>query len=258
MTNQPYTFLGGDARGDAFSFVVEPFSEDCAGSLSWKFFGNQLLRCASLHAGRRGFGFADMMRHRHVWVLSRLVIDLERMPRTGEAYTIETWVSRVFRQFTDRQFAITSPDGFNYGFASSTWALIDLDSRTSLDLENLPEGSFADMTLDKDTSIGTARRVRLKEAEPIKTYQAGYSDLDINGHVNSIRYIETALDLFPVDRFDTHHPARIEALYTAEAYAGDTLLYYMTPVDETTHLVEIRRQHDGLPVFKAAIVWKPL
>lgn len=199
-----------------------------------------------------------MIRHRHVWVLSRLVIDLDRMPTTGEAYTIETWVSRVFRQFTDRQFAITSPQGFNYGFATSTWALIDLDSRTSLDLEDLPEGSFADLTIDVDPGIGSARRVRLKDAEPLKTYQAGYSDLDINGHVNSIRYIETALDLFPIQKFKTHRPARIEALYTAESYADDTLSYYMVPVDDTTYLVEIRRQHDNLPVFKAAIVWKPL
>lgn len=258
MTPQPYTYLKGDSRGDAFSFVVEPFSEDFVGNLSWKFFGNQLLRCASLHAGRRGFGFDDMIRHNHVWVLSRLVIDLERMPTTGEAYTIETWVSRVYRQFTDRHFAITSPTGFNYGFATSTWALISLDSRSSADLENLPNGGFSDLTIDIEPGIGTARRVRLKQDQPIKTYVAGYSDLDINGHVNSIRYIETALDLFPIEQFKTHRPARIEALYTAEAYAADTLLYYMTPVDDTTHLVEIRRQHDNLPVFKAAIVWKPL
>ena len=45
------TYLKGDPRGGIFPFVVEPFSEDYTGRLSWHFLGNHLLRCASLRAG---------------------------------------------------------------------------------------------------------------------------------------------------------------------------------------------------------------
>ena len=103
------TYLKGDPRGGIFPFVVEPFSEDYTGRLSWHFLGNHLLRCASLHAGQHGFGYDDMQKSRHAWVLSRLVIEMEEMPTTGEHYVIETWVNRIYRQFTDRLFAITNP-----------------------------------------------------------------------------------------------------------------------------------------------------
>ncbi|MDO4929745.1 MAG: thioesterase [Bacteroidales bacterium] len=250
-----HLYLKGDARGGAFPFVVEPFSEDYTGRLSWRFLGNQLLRCASLHAGMCGFGYDDMQEAHHVWVLSRLVVELEEMPRTNEAYTIETWVSRIYRQFTDRLYAITGNDGRAYGFAHSTWALIDVQSRQPMELSTLPDDGFVRFLIDRDVPIKGAGRIRLKtDGEPARTLQAYYSDLDINGHVNSIRYIEMMLDLFPKSLYDATPVRRIEVAYSAESYCGDVLKIYTTDAGNGTHLVEIQKE-GGVTVVKAAITF---
>ena len=41
----------------------------------------------------------------------------------------------------------------------------------------------------------------MTETNPIAEYQTKYSDIDVNGHVNSIKYIEHILDLFPLEQF---------------------------------------------------------
>ena len=57
---------------------------------------------AYLAAQALHFGYDDLQKHHTAWVLSRLVIEMEEMPTTGEHYVIETWVNRIYRQFTDR------------------------------------------------------------------------------------------------------------------------------------------------------------
>ena len=78
-----------------YDFEVEPFQEDFTGRLSWGVLGNLLLRCASLHATTHGFGYNRVDDDAYAWVLSRMVVELDEMPRTGERFTLETWVATV-------------------------------------------------------------------------------------------------------------------------------------------------------------------
>lgn len=231
-----------DQNAGKFPFVVEPFSEDFTGSLSWRFFGNQLLRCASLHAGAHGFGFDEMQRSRHVWVLSRLVVELDGMPRTGDHYTIETWVSKVYRQFTDRFFSVTGDAGRVYGYAYSVWALIDMDSREPADLAALSQGGTLFAVDGRGIPVKGPGRIRVKSDRPVRSLRACYSDLDINGHVNSIRYIEMVLDLFPREYYEQGGVRRIEMAYCAEAYLGDVLHIYTEEKEGGVVAAEIRKE----------------
>ena len=93
-------------KSSCYQYTVEPFTEDYCGNLAWGKIGNLLLRCSSMHAGKHGFGYSQMIELQRVWVLSRLVIELDSMPRSNETFTIKTWVSRIYRQFTDRHFTL--------------------------------------------------------------------------------------------------------------------------------------------------------
>lgn len=250
-------YLGADDRGSAFPFVVEPFSEDYHGQLAWRFMGNHLLRCASLHAGRHGFGYDDMQEVHHAWVLSRLVVEFDAMPRTGEHYTIETWVNKAYRQFTDRLFAITGTGGRTYGYGFSTWALIDTATRRPMNLDELPNGGFTDILIPRDVPIKGPGRIVVKGEGTRLQRPTYYSDIDINGHVNSIRYIEMMLDLFPRSVHDTARVSRLEVAYSAEAYLGEELTLTAVPqADGRTHHIAITKG-DNIPVVKAAVTFSP-
>ena len=242
-----------DKKIGVFPFKVAPFSEDFSGHLSWGFLGNHLLRCASSHAGTHGFGLEDVVRQHHAWVLSRLVVEMENMPRSGETYTVETWVSNIYRQFTDRLFRIVDESGHIFGHAFSIWALIDSESREALDFSTLKNSAFTEAVLEKDIPISGPGRVRVKSKEPVYRVESHYSDLDINGHVNSIRYLQMVLDVFTKEIHDEGQQVhRIEMAYCSESYCGEALYFYREDGADGRSCVEIRKE-DGQVVVKAAV-----
>lgn len=71
-----------------------------------------------------------------------------------------------------------------------------------------------------------------------------YNDVDINGHVNSVRYIDHILDLFSLVYYRTHQLRRIDIAYIAEAHAGDQLLLFKEEVEADEFVVRIVREED--------------
>lgn len=235
-------------------FVVEPFSEDYAGRLSWGILGNQLLRCASLHAGTHGFGYDDMISKHQVWVLSRLSIAMNEMPTTGCQYVIQTWVSKVYRQFTDRQFAIMGTDGKLYGYASSTWALINTETRCAVDFSGMQDCSLPKIVVDEIVPIPSPTRVRISSDTPLHIHHAAYTDLDINGHVNSIRYIQLALDCLSEFVYQQGlRISRVEVGYAAEGMCGNQLQFYTDGISCQGGKFEVRNE-DAVTLAKVNVV----
>lgn len=224
-----------------YNFVAEPFHVDFTGKLTMGVLGNHLLNCAGFHASERGFGIAMLNENHYTWVLSRLAIELYDMPRQYEEFSIQTWVENVYRLFTDRNFAITDKSGKTLGYARSVWAMINLSDRKPADLLSLHGGSITDYICDKECPIEKPSRIKVTTDTPVATRSTRYSDIDINGHVNSIKYIEHILDLFPIEQFQTYAIQRFEMAYVAESYYGDSLSFLMEETGENVYDIEVKK-----------------
>ena len=62
-----------------------------------------------------------------------------------------------------------------------------------------------------------------KTADCTHHVETHYSDVDVNGHINSVKYIEHILDMWTVEWYKTHRLKRLDIAYVAESYLGDTL-----------------------------------
>ena len=225
-----------------YEFVAEPFHVDFAGRLTMGVLGNHLLNCAGFHAADRGFGIAVLNENHYTWVLSRLAVEMTDMPRAYEKFSIETWVENVYRLFTDRNFAILDKDGHPLGYARSVWAMINMHTRRPIDLLEVNGGSITEYICDAPCPIGKPSRIKVHAEGPAASLRAKYSDIDINGHVNSIRYIEHILDLFPLEQYRQKRIRRFEMAYVAESYYDDQLDFYLeTEAGGDTCNVEIRK-----------------
>lgn len=238
-----------------YHFVAEPFHADFTGHLTLGVLGNHLLNCAGFHATERGFGIATLNADNYTWVLSRLAIELNDMPVQYEDFTIKTWVENVYRLFTDRNFALLDKDGKPIGYARSVWAMIGLNNRKPADLLSLHGGGIEEYVCQLPCPVERPSRIKVKAAEPFFTLTARYSDIDINGHVNSIRYIEHIIDLFPLDRFRDCRIRRFEMAYIAESYYGDRLAFHVDEQGDGTYAVEVRK-NEGEPVCRAKLVFE--
>ena len=82
------------------------------------------------------------------------------------------------------------------------------------------------------------------EAELVHTIDTYYNDVDINGHINSVKYIEHVLDLWPIEWYREHHLKRFEIAYVAEAHGGDQLSFYREPAADGSYNVRIIKSGD--------------
>lgn len=231
-----------------YSFVAEPFHVDFSSKLTMGVLGNHLLNCAGFHASDRGFGMATLNEHHYTWVLSRLAIEMNEFPKQYEQFSIETWVENVYRLFTDRNFAILGKDGQPIGYARSIWAMINMEDRKPADLLTLHGGNISDYVISRDCPIKKQGRVKVTETNPIGEYIAKYSDIDVNGHVNSIKYIEHILDLFSLDFYRKHTLGRFEIAYVAESFCGDKLTFFCQQKGEDEYDVEVKKNNSEIVV----------
>lgn len=231
-----------------YRFLVEPFHCDFSHRLFLGHLGNHLLNAADFHSNDRGYGMNYLNPIHRTWVLSRLVIEMQQMPRAYDSIDVDTWVEGVMRYFTSRNFAVRTADGTLCGYGRSIWAMIDTDSRQPVDILSVHDGLITEY-VDTDTPcpIAPFSRARVKPTEqPVRTIETQYSDIDVNGHVNSVKYIDHILDLWPVEWYRSHRLERLEIAYMAESHQGDRLSFVRQAAGEDEYDVFVMKsQTDG-------------
>ena len=248
-----------------YEFLAEPFHCDFSGRLFPGHLGNHLLYAADFHSTARAFGMKRLLSINRSWVLSRLAIEMEEMPLQYTRFNVETWVESAMRYFTSRNFRVTSAEASAggdkkvYGYGRSIWAMIDTETRQPTDIYAIDDGAISKwIEPDKDCPIEKGGRVRMSDrAELVRTIDTFYNDVDINGHINSVKYIEHVLDLWPLQWYREHGVRRFEIAYVAEAHAGDQLSFYreQTGVDE--FCVRIVKNGDT-EVCRSKVAFKPI
>ena len=247
-----------------YEFMAEPFHCDFSGRLFMGHLGNHMLNAADFHSTARGFGMQYLMSINRSWVLSRLAIEMTEMPKQYTKFNVETWVESAMRYFTSRNFAVVgiSPDPSQggeprvYGYGRSIWAMIDTESRQPTDIYAIDNGAIEQWIVkDKECPVDKGGRVKMSDdAQLVRTIDTYYNDVDINGHINSVKYIEHVLDLWPLEWYEEHQVKRFEIAYVAEAHAGDQLSFYREQTADHEYCVRIVRT-DGTECCRSKVTF---
>ena len=227
--------------------MAEPFHCDFSQRLFMGHLGNHMLNAADFHSTDRGFGMRYLMTIQRSWVLSRLAIEMEEMPKMYTKFNVETWVESAMRYFTSRNFRVVDNEGKVYGYGRSIWAMIDTETRQPTDIFAIDNRAIDNwIEKDKECPIDKGGRVKMGDgAELVRTIDTYYNDVDINGHINSVKYIEHVLDLWDIDWYREHQIKRFEIAYVAEAHQGDRLCFYREQTGENEYCVRICKTDDA-------------
>lgn len=238
----------------SYDFLVEPFHCDFSHRIFIGHLGNHLLNAADFHSNERGYGMDYLNTVHKTWVLSRFVMEMQEMPIAYDRITVDTWVENVMKFFTSRNFAIRNSNGNTCGYGRSIWAMIDTETRQPVDILAERDGLITAYIEDeKPCPIEPFKRVRLsKDAKTAKVIDTHYSDIDVNGHVNSVKYIEHMLDLWPLDWYRQHRLTRIDIAYTAESYFGDRLHLIVEESADGEFDIQIMKQSPNSDTLKEA------
>lgn len=153
---------------------------------------NLLQLTAGYHAEMGGLSFSDMQEHNQAWVLSRMRVEIEELPKWRDIVTVKTWIYDLQGSRSIRALEMYM-GGKKIVGSVTYWAVFNTKLRKAEALalphehyEKFPDRastteSFKKINLNRDTTLHSERKVVL-------------SDLDIVNHANNVKYLEWCLD----------------------------------------------------------------
>lgn len=185
---------------------------------------------AGQHAEEIGVGFEEMIKHSYLWVLTKIKFKVISQPSIYQKVTVKTWPLEPNRLSHVREYCIENGAGERLIIGSSEWVVIHSEKRRFLSVPDLY--SFADGFCEEnmfDEKIGKVGDFDA-EGNP-RVVSAGFSELDVNNHVNNTKYANYVLDAINPSRADELDVFQID--YRKEVLQGTELRIYHTKQDNT-------------------------
>ena len=212
----------------------------------------RVIEVATLHANSWGVGYARLIQDNHVWVLSRVTIELTAYPRVNENYRLTTWIEDYNRHFSQRNMRLDDARGNTLGYVRTIWMVIDLSSRTSVDISQLEY--IRQNVSSLPCPIEPMSRLRPIEQGQAVDYTFGYMDCDFNRHVNTVRYLSHLMNLFDMDCYDNYLIHRMEISFIKETRYGETCQIVIDDTDPMDSRMSITA--DGTDHVRARFHWQ--
>ena len=167
-----------------------------------------LIEAAWKHAEELGYGINYLHENNLVWVLSRLHLRILNLPTWNENLQILTWPKTIHRLFYVRDAEVKSPTGDTIALATSQWLIIDTTAKRPklVDITNPVFSENADIhAIDNIEPV-----VNIPEGQKVSSeFQPAYSDIDLNQHLTTTRYIDKMMDSLP---FEIHRKNKVSEL----------------------------------------------
>lgn len=211
---------------------------------------------ASSHADEIGYGVDALEKNYGVtWVLLRIKVEIIRNPEWHEEIMIETWPQEPKKLEFERDFLVWDRDGNLIIRATSIWVLLDIKTR-EIRKSEIVKAKLPSVKVERaiDCKLG-----RIKPFDQsIFSYKKviGYSDVDINGHLNNTKYIDFIMDCFSLEGHRQYMVKTIEVNYINEALPGETILLNkdISSLDSNQIYIEGTNEKDHKVIFRALVV----
>lgn len=157
-----------------------------------------------------------------VWVLLKYDIKIYEYPRFKDIITVTTEALGTKKFYGYRHNTIRNSDGKIICEVLSVAILIDIDKRCPVKISaDQGEAYGIKGELDKVPPLDDILKVEKENYS--KYYSIRYSDIDSNGHVNNVRYMEMAIDTLPRSILNEYDLFNIKVLFKKETTDGDTV-----------------------------------
>lgn len=175
------------------------------------------------HANELGLGYDDMKSRKHIWVLSRMRIQMNSYPVWNERIKLETWPSGAEKLFALRDFRVQDSRGEVIGMASTAWLILDIDTHRLIRPKEILE-QFKMIIHDVHMFEESLDKIKIPaETRLLNQHAVVFSDLDIVGHVNNVRYMEWCIDAATTAENAEWEICEFEINFNHEALLGDRI-----------------------------------
>jgi len=191
------------------------------------------------------------------WVLMRKYTHINRLPTLGETIKIVTYPAGFERVFTFRDYKIFSESDELLAESSSTWLLMDTQTREMAKIPPFILDFQAKMPPREFCLARPAFRLpKLQQVDNEVLYTVRWHQLDFNQHLNNLFYVQWMMEALPDNVLLDYEMTHFEIQYRMEARWKDLVVSQIQQLDKITYLHKLIRKSDGKELAMAKTSWQ--
>ena len=185
---------------------------------------NLLQLTAAAHSEIGGISFMDMQEFDQAWVLSRMRVEISKLPKSGDIVTVKTWINSLENSRSVRALEMHL-NGEKIVGSETFWAVFNTNKRRPEALA-LPYDHFELYPEKRATKEGFSKISLNHDKEIVFEKTVFLSDLDIVNHVNNVKYLEWCMDLVDENLILNQKLESFEMNFMKELSLKDTVMIH--------------------------------
>jgi acyl-ACP thioesterase len=212
---------------------------------------NLLQLTAAAHSELGGISFSDMQEFDQAWVLSRMRVEISKLPKWKDWVTIKTWINTLENSRSVRALEVYV-NGIKIVGSETFWAVINTEKRRPEALA-LPFEHFEIFPDNKAIEKSLSKILLFDNKEEVFNKVVVLSDLDIVNHVNNVKYLEWCLDFVPSELIINQKIDSFEMNFMKELSLKDAVKIHKSVIENKTIFSVTKEEKTS---FALEINWK--
>ena len=212
--------------------------------LTLKALTNVLQEAAISHSNSVGFGINNADKTHLAWLLLNWKIKMFIHPKCEEELIVKTWPKVFDKLYSYRDFEVYDKDDNLVAIASSKWFPVNTETKKIQKITPEISGPYGDPVTKSVFEDPFKEKITVPENLKLNfNYTTQRRDIDTNGHVNNLNYIDYALETLDEDIFNTTTFDNLEIVYKKEIKLKENIKCYYS-FEDNKHIVTIKSEDD--------------
>ena len=182
---------------------------------------------ANEHGKEQHLWFTEMKEKNATWVLYHTELAIDRVPLLGESIRIQSFSKRPRAMFCPRYYRLLDEQGQSVARAGALLMLMDLTTRRAVMPASL--GVEIPDAPDLEPTIKIPMLTPTLEGETDScVYLPQYTDYDVNGHVNNVRYADWLCNMLGTQLLQECEISAVSIEYGREITRGEPVELVLT------------------------------
>jgi acyl-ACP thioesterase len=253
----PLRNLQSMTAAQTYTYTIRSYQTNDTGHLFIHQLFNLLQDAAHKHADGIGFGQRQLVEHNLFWVLSRLSLEIIKIPNVGDEVHLSTWVKSIRGAVSEREFSISIDEEIIIS-ASSLWFSLSGENHKPTRLPT----TYSDLMIINDVYAHEGGSVKVMEDVGDSKPSSGqklvvqHSDIDMVEHVNNATYVRWIMDELYDQPPLNKQLVGLDINYLGECFHGETVNVYHLLKDITSISHEVANEVTGTVICRANTKWQ--
>ncbi len=206
---------------------------------------------AGRHAMELGIGFPQLAEKNQMWILSGVQYQIVQHPHMYQNIRVVTWPLPAHSVTCRRDFRMESLEGELLVKGTSDWAIMDGEKRKLIRAREI----YPTELVYCEDVVFEEKMLRLKDFESTGEevlVTPGYSDLDMNGHVNNTKYANFILNAI---RLQPNQAIELFQIHYRKELLQDQAVRVCV-LRENDQIYTMGKNQEGETMFYGRIRWK--